>query len=276
MMSQKLFSKPQIEELCRILADYTTGSRITHMLEELRMYDMDANKSSYISSSSKWMRIANAVIDYQNTQNSNLGLRQIIEYIFAPANFINKADKNWFEATTSVNRILQFNGLKVNDSGKVVATVESKTYSEGTKRFNSLKLRLENLQIHQEILALCRPEILDKNYFHLILEASKSVLNKVRSISCLHEDGNTLIENCFNDKRPVVVINKLVTDTERSEYNGLKFLLKAIVCLYRNPKAHELKAYSVDSEDDTVTALLLMSQAHKLLDKCGRSSVIPL
>ena len=275
-MSETLPSKPQIEEICTILADYTTGSRITHMLEELKMYDMDINRPSYISSSSKWMRIANAVIKYQNTYNNNLGLRQIIEYILTPANFINRPNKIWFEATNAVNRVLQFNGMEVNDSGKVIAAAKTKTYSEGTKRFNSLKLRLENLQIHPEIIAICRPEILDKNYFHLILEASKSVLNKVRNISCIFEDGNTLIESSFNEKRPIIVMNTLITDTEKSEYKGLKFLLKSIVCLYRNPKAHELKAYSVDSEDDSVTALLLMSQAHKLLDKCGRNSTIPL
>lgn len=275
-MNDSLLNGTQIEEISRVLAEYTTGSRITQMLKTLNMHDMDAIKPPFTNSSSKWMRITNAIIDYQNRHNSNLGLQQIIEYIFTPANFINKSDKSWFEATTAVNRILQFNGMEINDSGKITTIVKTKTYSGGTKRYNSLKLSLENLQVHQEIIALCRPEILDKNYFHLILEASKSVLNKVRSISCLCEDGNKLIERSFSIERPIVVINKLDTDTEKSEYNGLKFLLKAIVCLYRNPKAHELKAYSVDSEEDTVSALLLMSQAHKLLDKCGRNSAIPL
>lgn len=266
-----------IKEISNVLKDLISGSEITRMLQVLGMHDMDANKEHNALGSSKWIRIANAVVEHQRRFNNNAGLIRIVEYVFNPSRHINNLEKNWHEARTAANRILQFNGLMVTDSGKVVSIKKTETFAEGNKRFQSLRLRLENLSIHGELLGFCRPEILDKNYFSLIFEASKTVLNKVRGISGLSDDGNALIEKAFNEDRgPIIVLNKLVTDTEKSEYRGLKSLLKTIVYLYRNPKAHELRAFSVDSEDDAIAALVLISQAHKLLDRCGRNCNAPM
>ena len=60
----------------------------------------------------------------------------------------------------------------------------------------------------------------------------------------------------------------LITQTDKSKYQGLKSLLNTIVYLYRNPNAHEPKLYDVTSETDAVTALTLMSLANSLLDDC--------
>ena len=37
--------------------------------------------------------------------------------------------------------------------------------------------------MHPDVLAFCRAELLQQNYFHAVLEASKSVADKLRSLA---------------------------------------------------------------------------------------------
>lgn len=50
-------------------------------------------------------------------------------------------------------------------------------------------------------------------------------------------------------------------------------MLNLIIYMYRNPKAHELKAYDTSSEKDAIEALILISKALTLLDDCSKSSI---
>ena len=96
--------------------------------------------------------------------------------------------------------------------------------------------------------------------------------DNLRSISGLQYDGNTLVNRCFDGKNPLVVMNKLSTENERSEHKGLQSLLNAIVYLYRNPKAHYPKYFSDDTYQSTLAALILISQARYALERCFRNN----
>ncbi|WP_100065139.1 TIGR02391 family protein [Miniphocaeibacter massiliensis] len=258
---------PQIlKKISCILAELTTGSKITYMFQVLNM-DNDSTIST------KWNRIYNSISQNLNKFNDSSIVIKVIEYVFADK-MHDCNSSEWQSALFDINKVIQYLGLKVNDSGKVVKTIKVETFSDGQKNFNMIKDKLSLFEIHPLILNLCNPEIVEENYFHLILEASKIPLNKVRQLTGSKSDGNTLIIDSFNHKKPLVVLNSLSTQSEKSEYFGLKALLNTIVYFYRNPKAHELKAYNPSSSEDAIKALLMISDALFLLDKCYPSYLV--
>lgn len=253
-----LMKQSELEGICEKFNDFTSGSKITKMLNELNLYDIGAGET-------KRIRIAYAIHRFQESTGQNLALKYVIEYICNPA-YLSANNYDWIALQTTLNKQLQYHGLNVNDEGKLISGYKPKTYAEGQSRYNSLNSKLQNLNIHPRIFVICKPEILNKNYFHLLFEASKSMLDLLREKSGLSEDGNQLVNACFSRNPPLLALNKLETSTELSEQRGLNALLKAIIYLYRNPKAHELKANSVDSETDAIAGLIIISKAMYLIE----------
>lgn len=258
-----LMSQSEIENICKTFPDEVSHSKITRMLAELNLYDIGTTYT-------KRERTTYAITRFQNLTKTNYALKRIIEYISKPS-YIQANQIDWCSFSLNLNRQLQYHGLKINNKGILESCKKTETYSEGQTRYHSLQNKLSTLAIHPKIFTLCKPEILNKNYFHLVFEASKVALETVRNLSGLNKDGNQLIQECFSGNLPILVINQLKSDTDKSEQAGLKSLLHTIVYLYRNPKAHELKAFSVDSEIDAITALIMISKALYLLDSCHRT-----
>lgn len=256
-----------LENIARVLAEYTTSSKITNLLNNL-----DLCSSPHLENSTKWKRLHAAFINSKNSLKSDEKIIKAIEWVLSPASFINKEPQLWEKAIFELNRILQFYGLKINNSGKVVYCSKPKNYSEAHQRYLSLTKKFESLNIHPSIQSLCRPEILSENYFHLIFESSKIAILKVQQISGLDIDGTRLINKCFDSKKPLIVLNTLKNNDEKSEYFGLKALLNLIVYFYRNPKAHKTKAYNPTAEDEAIEALIIISKAIRLLELCDRNT----
>jgi uncharacterized protein (TIGR02391 family) len=243
------------------------------MFNQLDLENFDEQRRQLISpsfsNSTKWKRINESVLDACRRTKTAKPLFEVIQYVMKPENFLHDSAA-WNKNIKSLNETLIFYGYKVADSGKVLHVKPATTFSEAEQRLQTLNEKLSKLNIHPDIIKYCRPELLEKNYFHAILEASKGILDRVRQISGLSDDGNSLINKCFGVNRPIILIrnNLLKTQTERSKYQGLKSLLNTIVYLYRNPNAHDLKLYDVTSETDAITAFTLMSLANSLLDNC--------
>ena len=60
------------------------------------------------------------------------------------------------------------------------------------------------------------------------------------------------------------------TDSEKSEFTGVKELLESIFHLVRNPAAHTPKINWKVDEAKTLDILTLISFAHKYLDECHK------
>ena len=73
-----MFTQPQFESVCRLLAEETTGSQITRMLEALR-YPCDSPENA-----TKWKRIFNAIALDQRKSHSFDSLKRIVEWIMQP------------------------------------------------------------------------------------------------------------------------------------------------------------------------------------------------
>lgn len=131
--------------------------------------------------------------------------------------------------------------------------------------------------LHTDVLRACREELLeDENLFHAVLEATKSVAQKLREKSGLDCDGNKLVERALGAKQgfPVVAFNTLTTDTLRSEHRGIADLMRGVFSAFRNPTAHEPKVVFKVSEEDAWDLLSLCSLLRRRLDSAARTGVI--
>ena len=255
----------QLRPICQKLGNFITGINISRMFIALHLTcDLDANAT-------KWKRIFNAIAIYQNHTHDDAALKAITEWIMAPSNFM-EHQLTFYEALDELNPLLSFVGLEVKQDGKVHRREIAKTLDEANQTISRLQQDLKRYDIHPQILACCRPEIVSQNLFHLTFEASKCLMGTLREISGLTTDGNSLVNQCFDGNSPRIVINKLSTDDEKSEHKGLQSLLNAIVYLYRNPKAHTPKYLSHDSYQSTLEALIIISRARYALENCARNN----
>lgn len=253
-----------LESICKPLGDITTGSKLTHMFESLGLSNTDENGT-------KWKRIFNSLSEDWNVTHSYDKLIKVIEWIMSPS--LHTDEKAKYEETRDrLNVALSFIGLKLLENGKVIHRQKVETIDEALETVKRLKSDLQKFNIHKEILEFCKPEIISEDLFHLVFEASKCVLQKLRDISGLDTDGNKLVNQCFDGNNPLVFMNTLRTDDEKSEHKGLQALMNAIVYLYRNPKAHHLRYLSVDTYQTTIEALVMISRARYALEHCQRNN----
>ena len=127
--------------------------------------------------------------------------------------------------------------------------------------YSSLKSLLSSIWLPEEWLM--------DNYFHTILEVTKSVPDKIRQISGLKTDGAPLIYEAFglgNDNKPMLAFNLLQSESDISEHKGFNNFLKGFNGMYRNPKAHNPKIHEDTQLDDLTEVLLIASVIYRKLD----------
>ncbi|MEY8700992.1 TIGR02391 family protein [Streptococcus ferus] len=254
-----------IELICQVLCDEITGSKITDMLTTLGLPVGDEGYT-------KWRRLSAILINACTNQGSLRPVFDSIEYVCVPSKYID-IPENWEMLKRNINKTLIFKGFELDDSGKVQKTARAQTFKDATLRLQTLEERLKDSDVHPLVSKYCSEELLQENYFHAILEASKGIFFRIREMTGSTLDSGKLVEECFKKNNPVIVINgnKLQSDEELSAYQGLKHLLLSIAQLYRNTNAHSLKLYNPNNLNDAITALTLMSLAHNLLDNCSNA-----
>jgi len=134
--------------------------------------------------------------------------------------------------------------------------------------------------VHPDVLAFCRAELLQQNYFHAVLEASKSVADKLRTLTGVTagsaSDGARLVDTtCFPSASPQVRFNDLATEWERSEQTGIATLMKGLFSTFRNPAAHAPRVAWATSRSDALDMLTLASMLHRRLDKAVVRQTVP-
>ena len=127
---------------------------------------------------------------------------------------------------------------------------------------------MEKRVIHKDVLACCKVEYLQENYFHAIFEAAKSLSEKVRNLTGIKEDGSALFNTAFSVSNPRLALNSLQTSSERNQQNGLKEMLHGVTHMVRNVTAHEMKYKWILNEQDAIDILTTISFLHKQLDEC--------
>ena len=257
----RIFKEGQIERIAKILGDTEnglTGSEIGHTLEVVGVHDID-------SLNTKWKRLYNALGTAQNERGSGNHILSFIARSLEPAKWAGKKSQ-YFILIENINIVLAFQGLEFKDDGKFYTTSKANTLSEAEKRAKKLRTVLEDRQVHDRVFAYCNAELLEDNYFHAVLEASKGVSDMIRSKTHLKSDGSELVDAAFGGTNPLLRINSFVTETEKSEQRGFVNLLKGLFGTFRNPTAHALRAEWNMSEMDALDLFGLVSYAYRRID----------
>jgi uncharacterized protein (TIGR02391 family) len=258
---EKMFSQSELEAIAAALADTSeglTGSEIAHILATLKMADP-------APAMTKWKRLHNAFVERQNYSQNRRAILQFIREAMKPERYAKQPEH--FEAMrANLNRALAFSGLAVSASGELNAVTRAETLLEAQRRADDLRADLTRRGVHPDVLRFCRAELVADNYFHAVLEATKSIADKLRAKSGLTEDGAKLVDATLCGSAPRVAINELTTESQRSEQSGFANLIKGVFGMFRNPTAHEARVLWAMNKEDAEDLLSLASLIHRRLD----------
>jgi uncharacterized protein (TIGR02391 family) len=258
---EKVFEAQEIEAIARALGHTEiglTGSQIGHLLATCKMPDPDPALS-------KWKRIHNAFANKQNKAKNRRAILEFVRQALKPSRYIQSPER--FEALRlGVNIALGFSGLAVLEDGSLVASKRVSTLSEAEDRARSLRKSLETRGIHPDVLECCRAELLADNYFYAVLEATKSIAEKICKRTGLTGDGAELVDHALAGSPPMLAINPLATPNEVSEQKGFANLLRGIFGMFRNPTAHALRISCKMDQKDAEDLLSMLSLIHRCLD----------
>ncbi len=252
-----------IEAISRVLGNTDvglTGREIGRILEACKIDDADINQTKYI-------RLMNALCKACNSARSYSPVYSFILECFKPARVIENESK-YDALRCSLNKTLMLIGIEVGEDGQFRAVEKAQSVNEVNQRTQNLKKRLLSDCCHAKVLACCKEEFLNEDYFHAVHEAAKSLSDAVREKTNIQADGAALFDKAFSVKDPYLAYNSLETDSQRNEQNGLKDILKGINSMIRNVTAHELRAKWIVNENDAVDVLREISLLHKYVDAC--------
>lgn len=271
-MTVPTFDTATLEALCGVLGDTgsgLTGSEIGALLRQCQIDDVAPGVT-------KRHRLYDALAARQQCDGVAYNVIAFVQATMHPARYVGKSQV-FEERQASVNSVLALAGLRVDEEGRVATAQRARTASEAEQRAGRLRAELVRRQVHADVLKACRAELLEENYFHAVLEATKSVAEKVRSLSGLTFDGAELVNEAFGtrgrdgrDHDPVLALNTLRSISEQSEQRGMMHLMKGIFAVFRNPTAHELKTRWAVDEREALDLLTMVSVVHRRLELAVR------
>jgi uncharacterized protein (TIGR02391 family) len=260
------FSEGLVESLAKELGECGSGSEISRVLSGRGLVD-DSGEST------KWRRLYRVFLDSQRQHGCANHIVAFIAAFLAPDRFHGRIEE--FEShRQNLNAILAFAGLEYGKDGKFRTCQVAETLDEAEQRVRTIRAKFQGRRLHPEVLKYCRSELLQDNYFHAVFEAAKGLAQRIREKSGVEADGAALVDRVFALDRPVLAINSLRTETEKSEHKGFASLLKGCFAAVRNPLAHEPKILW-QGEDDAADYLSLISLLHRKLDDSVRTGVTP-
>lgn len=255
-------SPGQLESLCRILADTDqglTGSEIGRLLAQARIQDADPGMT-------KWKRLHNALATCQNHDGNADRVFAFIRFGLDPARYVGQ-HATFEDRRTAINAVLALCGFEYRADGKFGVVRTAATLSEAEARAHRLRAALSARGVHPDVIAACRAELVQHNAFHAVLEASKSVGEKLRREAGLHSDGAQLVDEALGGDPPRLKINAFKSDSEKSEQRGFTNLVKGLFGVFRNPTAHAPRVAWNMTEEDALDLFSLASYIHRRIDR---------
>lgn len=255
------FNNSQITQISHLFGDQIMkGSEIDRVFSRLGIED----NSGY---STKWRRLEFALTERQKRDGAGNMILKFIQEVLSPVNYVG-ALQSFEERCADLNKILAFSGIQYREDGEFVKIETAKTINDAQRRVQSLVSQLKLRGVHGRVLQYCREELLQENYFHAVLEATKSLCDQVRLLSHLSDDGTPLYDTAFSINSPYLVLNSLQTESQKSQQKGLSMMLKGINSMVRNVTAHEPRVRWIIEESEAIDVLMTISFLHKKLDEC--------
>ncbi len=261
-----LFSQGQLEAIASALGDTDSG------LKGPEIKDMIANSKMLDPGEiTKRHRIYNAFVESQNINRNRTHVLEFIRLAMNPVRYAQTPER-YEPMRTKLNTALAFAGLVVNQGGKLLQTEALTTLPEAQRRANELRADLLGRGVHPDVLTFCRAELLADDYFHAVLEAVKSVADKLRQRTGLQDDGNALVDRALGGDKPMLAINHRNSPSQCSEQTGFANLVRGAFGMFRNPTAHEARIHWPMSKEDAEDLLTLVSMIHRRLDTASMPS----
>lgn len=260
-LGNSYFDARSIEAIARALGDTSEGltnSEIDDVTRACRFPEEEPG--------TKWKRVYNILVKDQNKRGDRKGVLAFIRKAMRPALFVRTPDR--FETLReNLNRALLFEGMELQQDGSLTSTTATATIKDARRRAAELRGTLQERGVHPDVLNFCREELLADNYFHAVLEATKSLAQKIRDRTGLTEDGASLVDRALSGSTPIIVINGFASESEKSEQKGFAMLCKGIFGMFRNPTAHAPKVVWKMEKTDAEDLMSLLSLAHRRLDQ---------
>jgi uncharacterized protein (TIGR02391 family) len=258
---ERQFSPSELEAISAALADTSeglTGSEIGRLLETLKMADPTPGVT-------KSRRLYTAFVERQKDSGNRRAILEFIRRAMKPERYVKTPDR-FEQLRANLNRALAFSGLAVDASGHLHSVDRAETISDAQRRADELRVDLTARGVHPDVLRFCRAELVADNYFHAVLEATKSIADKLRAKSGVNADGAPLVDLTLCGEVPRIAINELRTHSHRSEQTGFANLVKGLFGMFRNPAAHEAHILWPMSKEDAEDLFSAASLVHRRLD----------
>ena len=117
----------------------------------------------------------------------------------------------------------------------------------------------DRMQFHPRVITASKSLFKNGHYAQAILEAYKAVNNFVKEKTVLAQDGKALMSKVFSEDAPIIKLNELLSQSDRDEQEGFKFLFMGAMVGIRNPKAHDN---------------VIQTDPHKTLEYLGFASLL--
>lgn len=266
-----IFNEANLEQLCNVMGDTTTGltgSEIGKYLKACRINDP-------IPIATKRVRLYEALSARQRSDGCANNICTFIQHVMSPVRYVHSPEY-FKDKQSELNHILAFEGLRINDEGKFERCDLARTISDAQAAADQLRRKLIERGVHPDVLKFCRAELVQGNYFHAVLEAAKSIAQKIRDKTGFTSDGSDLVDEAFGIGKktyPALAFNSLSSDSERSEHSGLMNLMKGFFGTFRNPTAHEPKIMWKITEQDALDMMTLASLLHRRLDEAVKTGI---
>lgn len=255
----------QLTSLCKVFGDTDhglSGDMIGRVLKDAKIRDPTP-------AATKWKRLHSAICASSSAGANTTRAFNFIRHALDSARYVgNRAQ--FEERRADVNAILVLSGYEFREDGKFGTVGAASTLKEAEVRANRLRSALSARGVHRDVLAACRTELIQQNVFHAVLEASKSVAEKLRVKAGLTSDGAQLVDDALAGDNPRLRINAFTSDSERSEQRGFTNLLKGLLGVFRNPTAHAPRLVWEMKEEDALDLFTFASYAHRRIDRAVR------
>jgi len=260
------FDSGTVDTVCHVIGDLYTSSVLTQVLADAHLKEQDAGLGG-----TKWKRLYAAVAFRQDTDQDGKALLALVTAAMNPTRLLARAQSPdgsdsgaW--ARDRLNQALSLAGLKVDGEGKLRVMARATTVDEALQRGERLRTQLTDRGHHTEILAHCPGSLARDGYYEVVFESIKGLGARLRSMSGKGLDGHRLVDATLGGTSPIIRLNALATDAERSEQVGVANLAKGVFSAFRNPAAHETRLdWSID-EHDALDVLGTVSLIHRRLD----------
>ncbi|MFC2001309.1 TIGR02391 family protein [Chloroflexota bacterium] len=149
--------------------------------------------------------------------------------------FVGLAQQEYRDALNRYDNAL----LSIIQKHEILGIEEKSVVQEGKGELESPVDIFDKMQLHPRIIRASKSLFHSRHYAEAIFAAFKAVNNFTKRKTGQSLDGKDLMAKVFNEDKPIIKLNKLVTRSERDEQEGFRFLYMGAMVGIRNPKAHD-------------------------------------